>query len=392
MLRVTIAYNILGAIACLSVALLLWQYIVARRFPLHRRSLSPSFAGDVSVLKPLKGCDTETRACLESWFTQDYRGTVQVLFGVHSPDDPVCETVRALLKQYPNVDAQLLICPKLLGPNAKVSTLIQLLPEAKHDVIAISDADVFVPPDFLEQAVTPLECERIGLVNCFYNLRGPSSTRGFLDPNAFAMRCEAFAVNCDFWSQVLQARSIKPIDFALGAAMITTRKNLEEIGGFESLVDYLADDYQLGNRIAKAGREVVISPIVVECRTAPLTATEVWNHQLRWARTIRASQSLPWFFSILNDATLWVALWILIWGMPTTAAFFCVLPFGALRVLGSIVLEKKLTGKLDLATPIFAVLFDFARLFIWAHSFMGNTVSWRGKKYRVLRGGKLVAA
>src|SRR6185503_15343003 len=111
---------------------------------------------------------------------------------------------------------------------------------------------------------------------------------------------EEFAINCDFWSQVLQARSLKPLDFALGAVMITTQTRLRQIGAFPSLVDYLADDYQLGNQIAKAGGEIVICPIVVDCRSASMTLREVWSHHLRWARTIRVSQLIPYFLSILN--------------------------------------------------------------------------------------------
>src|SRR5688572_11294650 len=132
--------TILATLAFLSLALVLWQFIVAMRFPLHQRIANPTYAPDISILKPLKGCDSETRACLESWLTQQYHGRVQILFGVHSPDDPVCVIVRELILTHPQVDAELVICDKTLGPNAKVSTLVQLQPLAKHNVIAISDA------------------------------------------------------------------------------------------------------------------------------------------------------------------------------------------------------------------------------------------------------------
>jgi ceramide glucosyltransferase len=222
-----------------------------------------------------------------------------------------CATLCANLSQaHAGVDARLVDCPKLLGANAKVSTLIHLQSDAKYEVIAVSDADVHVPSDFLAQAVVPLENPKVALVNCFYRLPSRSRWRLLFDPDAQAMRMEEFAVNCDFWSQVLQARSLKPLDFALGAVMITTQTRLRQIGAFQSLVDYLADDYQLGNQIAKAGGEIVISPVVVDCRSAPMTMHDVWSHQLRWARTIRVSQPVPYFFSILNDSTLWFSLWL----------------------------------------------------------------------------------
>jgi len=385
---------ILGALAFLSLGLVLWQFVVAMRFPLHRRIPNPTFAPDMTILKPLKGCDAETRGCLESWMTQAYPARLQILFGVHSPDDPVCDIVRDLITAHSQVDARLVICPKLLGANAKVSTLIHLQAEAKCEVIAVSDADVHVPSDFLAQAVVPLENPKVGLVNCFYRLLPRSRWHQLVVPDAQAMRVEEFAVNCDFWSQVLQARSLKPLDFALGAVMITTQTRLRQIGAFHSLVDYLADDYQLGNQIAKAGGEIVISPIVVDCRSAPTTAREVWDHQLRWARTIRVSQPAPYFFSILNNSTLWFFLWFFFWllvGGPSEPVAIANLLYITFRLLGSMKLERKLTGKWDATTLSFAIFHDIVRPFIWACSFFGNTVVWRGHKYRVLRGGKLVS-
>jgi ceramide glucosyltransferase len=267
---------------------------------------------------------------------------------------------------------------------------MHLQAEAKYEVIAVSDADVHVPSDFLAQAVAPFENPNVGLVNCFYRLSSRPRWRVLFDPDAQSMRMEEFAVNCDFWSQVLQARSLKPLDFALGAVMITTQARLRQIGAFQSLVDYLADDYQLGNQIAKAGGEIVISPIVVDCHSAPMTAREVWDHQLRWARTIRVSQPVPYFFSILNDSTFWVYLYIIFAGTSSPSQF----ALGGhivLRLLGSMKLERELTGKWDATTLYFAILHDLVRPLIWAWSFFGNTVVWRGEKYRVLRGGKLVA-
>jgi ceramide glucosyltransferase len=368
---------IFGGLAVLSLGLVLWQFVCAMSFPLHQRIPNPTFAPDISILKPLKGTDTETRPCLESWMTQRYAGRVQILFGVHSPDDPVCVLVRELILAHPQIDAELVICPKMLGANAKVSTLIQLQRVAKYDALAISDADVRVPDDFLMEAAAPLESNAVGLVNCFYKLANPQN---------FGMRCEAFMVNGDFWSQVLQAQSLKPIDFALGAVMLTTQSRLREIGAFDSLVEYLADDYQLGNRIAKGGGEIVISPVVVQCWSAPMTARQVWEHQLRWARTVRVCQPAAYFFSILNDVTLWALVWLAANPGAWVYAASCM----AIRGTTAILIERKMTGRFDLFALTAVFWTDLARPVIWGLSFLGNTVVWRGEKYRVLRGGKLM--
>src|SRR5665213_2803483 len=166
-----LSFNLIfGALALLSFVLLLWQFLAAKKFPLHQRIANPDFAPAISILKPLKGCDATTAESFQSWFRQNYSGPVQIIFGVMDAADPVCEIVWELLQKNPDGDAQLIVCPETLGANAKVSKLAQLEKFAKHDLILISDADVRVPPDFLANFVAPLRDSRIGLVNCFYRL------------------------------------------------------------------------------------------------------------------------------------------------------------------------------------------------------------------------------
>ena len=290
---------ILSALALISFGLLLWQFTVAQRFPLHTRVKDNSFAPAVTILKPLKGSDEHTASCLRSWLTQKYRGPVQVLFGAADADDPACFTVKNLLKEFPDCDAELILTSERLGPNGKAANVAQLARHAKHPLLCLADADVRAPEDLLTNIAAPLRDTNVGLVNCFYRLASPTTP---------AMRWEAVAVNADFWSQVLQSNTLKPQDFALGAVMLTRRKAVEKIGGFETLVDYLADDYQLGNRIAHNRMRIELSPVVVECWDKPMNFRAVWNHQLRWARTIRVSQPVPYFFSILGNATFWAAM------------------------------------------------------------------------------------
>jgi len=379
---------IFGSLALLSVVLLLWQWIAAVQFPLHSRIKNKDFAPAVTLLKPLKGCDSETRRCLESWFEQSYSGPVQILFGVAAKDDPVCDLVRELIAKYPKTDAELVVCSASLGPNAKVSSLIQLEAVAKHEIVAISDADVFVPVDLLTNMVLPLQRQEVGLVNCFYR---------FAKPSTLAMHWEAVAVNADFWSQVLQSQTLKPIDFALGAVMLTSRDVLKRSGGFESLVDYLADDYQLGNRIAKTGKIIVLSSVVAECWEGPRGWRSIWHHQLRWARTIRSCQPVPFFFSILSNATLWPVVWFL-WLFMTRGSFagdakvmfVPLLLFLPLRMFVALKLEEQLTRDSAHYAYFWMIpLKDVLNVAVWALAFFGNTVEWRGERFKILSGGKL---
>jgi ceramide glucosyltransferase len=374
----------LTALALLSLALAGWQWLAARRFPLHRRVTDFSFAPAITLLKPLKGCDATTAESFQSWFDQNYPGQIQILFGIAEAGDPVCPIVRKLIEKNPGRDAQLIVCTESLGANGKVSTLIQLERLAKHPLILVSDADVRVPPDFLANLAAPLRDPKTGLVNCFYRLANPVTA---------AMRCEAIAINADFWSQVLQSASLKPLDFALGAVMLTRRKLLEEIGGFNALADCLADDYQLGHRIAQKGHHIALCPVVVECWDAPMNWRDVWKHQLRWARTIRVCQPVPYFFSILSNATLWPLLWL------TASLVLSKTPCAALAALALLLIRIVIAQNLqrrfspargNLAPPWLVPVKDLLQAAVWLGAFLGNTVEWRGQKMHLRRDGTLI--
>jgi len=377
---VALTFVLIG-LAVSSAGLNLWQWIAACRFPLHKREpTDPGKQPGVTLLKPLKGCDSETLSCIESWFRQDYPAPVQILCGVASADDLVCDVVRSLIAKHPGANAQLVICSGDLGANAKVSTLIQLEALASHSILIASDADVSVPMDFLSQVAVRFCGPEIGLVNCFYRLENVRNT---------AMQWEAVAINADFWSQVLQGNSIKSMDFALGAVMAVRRESLQRIGGFASLADYLADDYQLGNKIAKMGGAICMMPVVASCQSEAMGWHEVWNHQLRWVRTIRVCQPTPWFCSILSNATFWPLLVAIVWKSRLS---FVLLAVALLLRIGTAQHNQfRLTQSTRHVMYFWIVpLKDLLHLALWVASFLGSVVVWRGVTYRVLRGGKLL--
>jgi ceramide glucosyltransferase len=378
------ANAILAVLAFLSLVLALWQWLAARKFPLHQRIAETGFTPAISILKPLKGSDETTAASLASWFNQNYPGPVQILFGVADANDPVCPIVNGLISRNPGRDAQLIVCGGLTGANAKVAKLVQLEKLAKHDLILVSDADVRVPPDFLVNIVAPLRDEKTGLVNCFYRLANPTTT---------AMRWEAVAVNADFWSQVLQSATLKPLDFALGAAMLVRRAALAEIGGFQPLAECLADDYQLGQRLAHNGHRLALCPVVAECWDAPMNWRDVWKHQLRWARTIRVCQPLPYFFSILSNATLWPLLWLFI-SLAATKTFcapLAAIAFLLIRICLAQDLQHRFTPERKLISPFWLVpVKDLFLAALWIFAFAGNTVEWRGRKMKLRSDGTLI--
>lgn len=359
----------------------MWQLAVAVRFPLHRRFPSSNRNPPVTILKPIKGADEFTEECLRSWVNQDYKGKAQILFAVDSKDDPAYKICARIVNESVGVDAQIVVCNRNSGTNAKVSKLVQLTPLIKGEIVIVSDADVRAPSDLISGSVGLFENEDIGLVCCFYTLANPAT---------FAMKWEAVAINSDFWTQVLQAKSIKPINFALGAVMMIRKTALEEIGGFNAVADRLADDYWLGRLISESGFKVELSPIVVECFHDPASWKETFAHQLRWSRTIRICEPLSYFFSIISNLTLWVSLFLIV--NPSLPAFGFFFSGILTRIFTATYYQKKLTGgKIRAYEVIMPIFKDLTQFFIWVLSFMGNTVEWRGKKYKVAPDGRMTA-
>lgn len=369
--------GVLLAMAAASILLNLWQWFAGGRFPLWVKAAHPGPLPPLSILKPLKGADSQTEGCLRSWFKQDYPAEMELLFGVADENDPVCHLVRKLAVEFPHRPSKLVVCSPILGPNAKVSAVCYMTSVARHEHLVISDDDVDAPQGFLEQLAISL-VSGAALVNCFYMMR----------PLNFAMAVEAVAVNADFWTQVLQGNMLKEMDFALGAVMATSKQTLQKIGGFETLLNDLADDYRLGHRIAGTGGKLALCPIPVTCWTDELSARKVWNHQLRWARTIRFCRPLGYFASILSNATLWCALaWVF---APFSASAQWTASAGLLvRALTARANYARMTRDNGWLAFGLAPVKDALGAMIWALAFLGTTVTWREQRFRVYRGGKL---
>jgi ceramide glucosyltransferase len=371
---------ILGGLTVLSAGINLWQWAAAGRFPLRAQIPKATASVGVTLFKPLKGADDYTHNCLESWLAQDYAGPTQILFGVADPNDPVCEIVRDLISLYPHRDIELIICQPILGPNAKVSTLTYLQAKAKHPIWIVSDADVFAPESLLTEIATRFEQDpAVALVNSFYKLPAPETFGGLW---------ESISVNADFWSQVCQSNSMQPMRFALGAVMAARREAVEKIGGYKSLLNQLADDYQLGKRIAASGGKIELTTSVVECREEAKSFAQIWAHQLRWSRTIRVCQPVPYFFSILSNTTLFAVATSLV--NP-----FCpgILPSLLVRLATAMHNAYRLTQRREsILEAMFVPVKDLLQFVIWLLSFTGNKIVWRNETFHVSKDGELLKA
>jgi ceramide glucosyltransferase len=333
----------------------------------------------VSILKPLKGADPEMYESFRSHCLQDYP-QYEIIFGANDPDDPAIESVRKLQREFPDRRIQLVVCPKILGANVKVSNLAQMLTEARYEHIIVNDSDIRVEPDYLRKIVAPLENPRVGMVTCLY--RGVAGA-------TLGSRLEALGISTEFCPSVLAARQLEGgIRFGLGSTLAFRRAELEKIGGFASFLDYLADDYELGKRIAGLGLTVKLSDVVVETFLPPYPLRDFIAHQLRWARGVRDARSGGYFGLIVTFGVLWSLLAVAanrgaLWAWGALAGTLL------LRLAVAAIVGREILGDREVLKNSWLIpLRDLIAFLIWMVSLGGNTVTWRGDRFR-LRDGKL---
>jgi ceramide glucosyltransferase len=333
----------------------------------------------VSILKPLKGTDPEMYASLRSHCEQEYPN-YEILFGVTIPNDPAIPVVEKLIEEFPERTIRLVRADKKLGANGKVSSLAQLAAVAAHDFFLVNDGDIRVEPGYLRQVMTELQAPETGLVTCLY--RGvPADTLG--------SGLESLSIGTDFMAGVLAARQLeRGLRFGLGSTLAFRKRDLEAIGGFEAIVDYLADDYELGNRIAERSLKVKLSESVVETYLPAYDMAGFFSHQLRWARTIRTSRAGGYAGLLFTFTLPWATLTLVlargaIWATGLLAAALAVRTAMAL-VTSQLVLRDRAFVRWFWLLPFR----DFLAVAIWLGGLVGGKIVWRGEVFD-LKNGKL---
>jgi ceramide glucosyltransferase len=354
--------------------------IAARRFFRARIYGASEFTPPVSILKPIYGLDREAYENFASFCRQDYP-EFEILFCVSDLQDPAVPVIRKLIDDFPERSIRLLIGADRLGVSDKVNKLCRMVRQSRHDVLIVSDSDVRVEPGFLRAAVAPFSDPKVGGVTCLY--------RGITD-GSLAADLEAVGNSTDFAAGVLVAWLLGPLDFMLGAVMATTKKHLAEIGGFESLVDYFSDDYELGNRIAVRGYRIELSKFPVSIVYPHETFGDAFRHQLRWNLSIRYSRPWGHLGLIFTQGLAWSLLGCAL--APTELTSFAYIAAFVL-LGGEMVRAIGIYGMKDISLrkKHWALVLRGAFAFVvWLISFFPQRIRWREQQFRV-RDKRLVA-
>jgi len=329
----------------------------------------------VTVLKPLCGAEPGLYENLRSFCEQDYP-EFQIVFGVRDPDDPALRVVERLVSEFPELPIDVVIDPRQHGSNRKVSSLINMLGRARHDVLLVADSDAFAGPDYLATVAAPLLDRKVGLVTCLYH--GEPTGRIW-------SRLGAMYVNEWYMPSVLLARLFGHQGYASGQTLCMRRETLQGIGGLRAIADHLADDYRLGELIRGLGLRIVVSPYVLRAEHHEPTLDLLVQHEVRWMRTLRIlrprSFSLIFFGFSLPLAVLGILL-CAVEGSPSRLAWM----FFETTVVARVALHfaHRLRGKRPLLADFWLLpARDLLLCWVWWRTFFTSRITWRGSEFDV---------
>ena len=348
----------------------------------QKKLKNTAFTPPVTILKPVRGIDERAYDCWVSCCKQDYPN-YEIIFGVRDKTDPAISLIKQLQKEFAQEKIKLVISDQAIGINAKVSNLNNMLESAENEILVLSDSDIFVPRDYLKTVVAPLQDKTIGVVTCLYRAIGSTN---------FAALMEGLGISGEFILGVLTARQLEGIKFALGSTIAVKREVLAKFGGFIAIADYLADDFLIGNLAAKSGYQVYLSECVVDTVLPDYKLSDFLKHQIRWARGVKFSRPGGYIGLIFTFTTFFSLILLLgfinsylAWAVALTAL---TIRFLAAWLVGGIWLGDQRVKRYFYFLPI-RDLFGFL---IWVASFIGRTVYWRGDKFYLTSGGRLIPA
>jgi ceramide glucosyltransferase len=358
-------------ILCGAIVYSLMAIVAAHRY-LSVRLPHLGSTETISILKPLAGLDLGLESNLRTFFEQNYPA-FEILFAVREANDPAVHVVEKLQRDYASIPSRLVITGESPYPNAKVYSLEHMLAAATNDLVVMSDSDIRVTPDFLRTVSSEFQDPRAGLATCPYRAVPGASLWSHL---------EATGMNTDFWGSALVARMLEGMRFAVGPTVVARRRVLESIGGFSRLKDYLAEDFVMGKFAADAGYGVILSSYVVEHHIGSGTLRQNIAHRLRWTRSTRRSRPAGYAGQIFT-MPLPLALLVCL----VSPAWWPIVLFALVSraVAAYTISARVLRGRINwLLLPVE----DLIGFFFWICGFFGNTISWRGRRYRLDSDGR----
>jgi ceramide glucosyltransferase len=371
-------YTLLGFIGLLSLILAVCYVVltlIASAVWRHQRvSVSSRRPQPVTVLKPLCNAEPDLYEHLRTFCQQDF-AKFQLVFGVRDPNDPALIAVRRLIAEFPMVEIDVVVNPALHGRNYKISNLMNMLGHARYDVLVMADSDTWVEPDYLATVTAPLSDPGVGLVTCIY--RDVPTARVW-------SRLGAMYVNEWYMPSVLLARLFGFRGYVSGQTLCLRRETLEAIGGLKTVVNYLADDYQLGSLVRGLGLRIVMSRYLVAAQHDEVTLSSLIQHELRWMRTLRVLRPRSFPLLFLSFSLPLAASGLLLSFAEPTLSMAAWMLFG-ITVGGRLLLHvmHRLPRKRLLADLWLLPVGDLMICGVWCGCFFTSRILWRNNTFEI---------
>ncbi len=339
---------------------------------------APTRRGDaVTILKPLHGAEPRLADNLASFLTQDHDGPIQLLCGVQCADDPAIAAVEALRMRFPEARIDLVVDRTWHGANGKIANLMNLEPHIAHDVIALSDSDIVVSPDYLSGLLAALDRPGTGAVTVAYDGRGDSGLWS---------KIAAAGLSWQFLPGVVFGATFRLAKPCMGSTIAMRRETFAAIGGFAPFADVLADDHAIGQAIAAQGLAVAIPPMLVTHASIERSLTDLWRHELRWGATVRDVVPVSYAMGVI--------------AMPLPLALIALLldPLPGVVAAGLALLTRLCTAWVTdrcagrRTAPLWLLpLRDCLTFAVFVASLAARSVDWRGTTLKMVERGRIAA-
>lgn len=360
----TLAFAAVYAFLALA-AVLVWRTRASARAPVR---LPP-----VTVLKPLCGAEPGLYEHLRSFCQQDYPG-LQIVFGVGDANDPAIEVAKRLQAEFAPLAIDVVIDPRQHGHNRKISSLINMLKYARHDILVMADSDAFVGPDYLVSVTAPLLDKKVGLVTCLYHGEPTQPVWS---------RLGAMYVNEWYMPSVLLAWLFGHENYVSGQTLCLRRDTLQAIGGLVGVANHLADDYELGQLVRRLGLRIELSSYQIKAEHHEPTLESLVRHELRWMRTLHVLRPVSFRFIFFT-----FSLPLALLGLLLGAEAFSTLAWTLFQLTVVARLALHFVHRTRGGRPLFADLWllparDLLICWVWCRSFFTSRFTWRGRDFGV---------
>ncbi len=339
------------------------------------RRCPPASIPSLTVLVPLCGAEPDLHRRLSILCGQNYPAPVQIIFGSDDIDDPAIDVVRHLTTKDARHSIEFHIDTRIHGANRKISNLINMARHALYGTLVMLDSDIEIGTNHLSKITAELRRPGIGAVTCPYK---GVATRGI-----FA-RLAALRINIDFLPSVIVGSSFALAHPCFGACIAISKHILRRIGGLEAFADQLWEDYAIGNAVRALGYDVSIAPFAVGHAYADETFSGWLTNELRAARTIRAIEPIGYAGTIMTYPLPLALIASITYGYQAIGLAFIAL---ACRMIVWLSIEHRFrTGSENV---ILLPLREFLSFVVYFASFIGASVQWRGRHYRLSRGAAI---